>query len=134
MAKPYLSPDYIQAQESGMLPDDETWEGENYNPKAAMFLLIPTIYDMFGKQTSQPAQIMEGLLYLKALVWVQDEQFHDELASLYVGDPEDEGKIILDKIAFHFGWTPTIEDIDFEEIPAQTDSAELENGPGNLPS
>jgi hypothetical protein len=133
MAKPYLSDDYIHAQESGMLPEDETWEGENFKPTSAILLYIPGIYEMFENKSTSPATIMESLLYLKALVWVVDEPFHDELAPLYLGDPQDEGKIILDKVAKHFGWTPTIEDCDFEEIPSESNSTQMENGPGNLP-
>lgn len=133
MAKPYLSDDYIQAQETGMLPEDETWEGENFNPKSNILLFIPSIYELFENKSTSPAAIMESLLYLKSLIWVVDEPFHDELASLYLGDPQDEGKLLLDKVAKHFGWTPTVEDCEFEEIPSENDSTQMENGSGNLP-
>lgn len=122
MAKPYLTPSYVKAHEDGTLPEDELWGGSNFDAKENILAFLPDIYKMFNDRTTPEASLVEGLLHLKALVWVVDGDFHEELESLFVGDPQDEGKIILDKIASHFGYTPIIEDVAFEEVPEEAKS------------
>ena len=122
MAKPYLAKDYIEDYESGNLPDDEGWEGENFDPKANILLIIPELYRAFGNKSTAIANLAESLLHLRSLLWVVDEPFLNEIDHLFVGDPQDEGKLILDKVAFHFGWTPPIDDVEFEEISDSEES------------
>jgi hypothetical protein len=126
MAKPYLTPAYVKEHEEGTLPEDEQWEGEKFDAKANILAFLPDIYKWINSPTTSIATLQEALLHLKALVWVVDEPFHDTLEPLYIGDPQDEGKIILDKISEHFGYVPTIQDTDFEEVPAGSTSPDEE--------
>jgi len=116
MAKPHLDQSYVQQIEDGTLPDEEKWE-ENFVAKEQILELIPILYKAL--QTGNGAIVAEGLLYMKACVWMDDDKLYSEIEPMYQEDNLDLGKSIIDKIATHYGHKPSIEDVAFEEIPAE---------------
>jgi len=116
MAKPYLEASYVTAYEDGSLPEEERWiEGVDINKQILDFL--PDAYKAL--EVTNEMECLEGLLYLKSWIWAVDEEFHGVIEPLFEEDLLDKGKSILDAISTHFGYSPTIQDIDFEEIPKE---------------
>lgn len=126
MAKPHLTPEYVNAADAGTLSEEEQWQ-EGLDPKESILSTLPEFYKAISNlDTVNMFLLMEAFLHIKALVWVLDESVHDEISELYVGDPAETSKQILDRVSTLVGYIPYIEDADFEEVTTETAEEEEE--------
>jgi hypothetical protein len=113
MAKPFLDPGYVEEAEKGSLPEDELWI-EDIDPKEQLMKFFPEMHKIVG--TEDTVSIIKGFLCIKTWIWVIDDQFFDHMELSFDESLLDNKDYILKKIADHYGYKPTIEDIEFEEI------------------
>lgn len=112
MAKPYLDANYVATYDD--LPEDEKWE-ENFNAGEQLMLFLPLMHKLISHDNF--VEIRKGLLALKTFIWVADEEFYNTIEHYFNALTLDEVDEMLTKVNSHFGYTPIIEDIPFEEIP-----------------
>lgn len=112
MAKDYLDKSYVQGYEE--LPEEEKWE-DNFRADEQIMFMLPLAHKIIT--TSNIMEITRCLLALKALIWVADEAFHDKIATFYDQFDLNNVDVLVEDISKHFKYEPTIQNIDFEEIP-----------------
>jgi predicted HAD superfamily phosphohydrolase len=112
MAKPYIDANYVATYDD--LPEDEKWE-ENFNAGEQLMLFLPLMHKLISHDNF--VEIRKGLLALKTFIWVADEEFYNTIEHYFNALTLDEVDEMLIKVNSHFGYTPIIEDIPFEEIP-----------------
>lgn len=113
MAKPFLDAGYVDEHENGSLPEDELWL-ENIDVKEQIMKFFPEMYKIVG--TEDTVSIIKGFLCLKTWIWVLDDEFYEEMEFSFEEGLMNNKDSVLKKIANRFGYTPVIEDIEFEEI------------------
>lgn len=113
MAKPYLDGKYVQGYDD--LPEDEKWN-ENFRADEQILIFLPVVHKLISSNNT--LEITKALLGLKALIWVADEEFHNNyLAPFYEQFDLNNVDDFVDTISKHFNYVPIIENIAFEEIP-----------------
>ncbi len=112
MAKPYLDANYVAGYDD--LPEDEKWD-DNFDAGEQLMLFLPLMHKLVSKDNF--VEIRKGLLAMRTFIWVADEAFYNEIESFFYSFNLDDLDDVLKKISNHFGYTPIIEDIPFEEIP-----------------
>lgn len=112
LAKDHLNSNYIESYDD--LPEDEKWV-ENLNPKEQLISFLPLMNKIISQDNF--VEIRKGLLLLKTYVWVVDEDFYKEIEHYFSALTLEDIDEMLLKVNKHFGYTPIIEDIPFEEIP-----------------
>lgn len=113
LARPFLDEGYVEEYDKGSLPTDELWL-ENIDVNDQVMRFLPHMFRIVG--TEDTVSILRGFLSLKSWIWALDDQFYDDM-ELYFDDGLINNKdFILKEIANHFGYKPSVEDIEFEEI------------------
>lgn len=112
MAKDYLDANYVATYDD--LPDDEKWE-DNFNAGEQLMLFLPLMHKLVSNANF--VEIRKGLLAMRTFIWVIDEEFFNEVDSFFASHDLNDLDDFLKKVSNHFGYTPTIENIEFEEIP-----------------
>ena len=113
MAKPFLDSGYVEQHENGTLPEDELWL-DNVDAKEQMMNFFPEMYKIVG--TEDTVSILKGFLCIKTWMWILDDEFYDSMELAFDDGLMNNKDFVLKKIANHFGYKPSIEDIEFEEI------------------
>lgn len=109
-AKPFLSTSYVENYDE--LPDDEKWVVGD--PKESLMLIFPVVYHLLDRDNFMETK--KGLLVLKTLMWLVDEEYHNEVEHYFMEPTIANMEIGIKEISKHFGYSPTIENIEFEEI------------------
>jgi hypothetical protein len=112
LAKPYLDANYVASYDD--LPEDEKWD-DNFNAGEQLMLFLPLMHKLVSKDNF--VEIRKGLLAMRTFIWVADEAFFNEIDPFFQSYNLDDLDDVLKKVSNHFGYTPIIEDIPFEEIP-----------------
>jgi predicted HAD superfamily phosphohydrolase len=112
LAKPYLDANYVASYND--LPEDEKWE-DNFNAGEQLMLFLPLLHKLVSN--SNFVEIRKGLLAVRTFIWVIDEEFFNEVDPFFSSHDLNDLDDFLKKVSKHFGYTPIIEDIEFEEIP-----------------
>lgn len=112
LAKPYLDANYVATYDD--LPEDEKWE-DNFNAEEQLMLFLPLMHKLVSN--SNFIEIRKGLLAVRTFIWVIDDKFFNEIDHFFISHDLNDLDDFLKKVSNHFGYTPIIEDVEFEEIP-----------------
>jgi hypothetical protein len=112
MAKPYLDDNYVSGYDD--LPEDEKWD-DNFNASEQLMIFLPLMHKLVSKNNF--VEIRKGLLAIRSFIWVIDEEFFNEVDPFFASHDLDDLDDFIKKVSNHFGYTPIIEDIAFEELP-----------------
>lgn len=96
-AKPHLNDDYVAKVEAGQ----EVWTPLT-DPKKEILEYLGFAYQKAEDQRGLSA--IRSMLHFKAWIWLDDEDFYNEIMLDMENGYDDYGKGILDKIAAHYGY------------------------------
>lgn len=114
MAKPYLDSNYVMEHDNYELPEDEYWKDDT-NAKDQLMSFMPVFYTYVHK--GDVPNVVQGFLAIKVWLWVIDDGFYEEVESELINTVNESPEDLYYRVAKHIGYTPIIENIEFEELP-----------------